>query len=154
MSYILQVKDQKYFVPLSKPKQLWAMKQFDKNLPLVILITGWMSTADESGNVVLKLIYDAFRSRENVNFVVCIPFWAEIFPKFWLAISWLRMFIIFIFFVSFQVVDTGWFFFPLILFTLNLVWNLISIVQNWSLILTLNFIPFQRTENLKFYPNT
>lgn len=70
MSFILKVKDQNISIPLSKPIELWARKEFDANLPLVMMITGWTTNANDSKNPTLDQIYEAYRCRGNVNFVV------------------------------------------------------------------------------------
>lgn len=72
MRYVLKIKDQDFSVPLDKPEQLWTLKEFNPNYPLVILITGWTTNFNDTSreNLVLDTIYAAYRCRGNVNFVV------------------------------------------------------------------------------------
>lgn len=70
MNFILKVKDQNVVVPLNEPQLLWTAKGFNRNWPLVILITGWTSSTDDSSNQVLDKIYAAYRCRGGHNFVV------------------------------------------------------------------------------------
>lgn len=72
MRYVLKIRDQDISVPLDKPEQLWTLKEFDPNLPLVILITGWTTNFNNTENLALDTIYAAYRCRGNVNFVVCL----------------------------------------------------------------------------------
>lgn len=70
MSYILKVGDQNISVPLNKPVQLWAKKEFNPKLPLVMMVTGWTTNFNDTKNNALDVIYAAYRCRGNVNFVV------------------------------------------------------------------------------------
>lgn len=70
MSYILKVGNQNISVPLNKPVQLWAKKEFDPKLPLVMMVTGWTTNFNDTTNNALDVIYAAYRCRGNVNFVV------------------------------------------------------------------------------------
>lgn len=70
MSFILKTKDQNISVPLTDPEKLWALKEFNPKLPLVMVITGWTTNFNDTENDTLDKIYAAYRCRGNVNFVV------------------------------------------------------------------------------------
>lgn len=70
MKYILQLDGERYFVPLNQPNTLWELPEFNKNLSLVILVTGWTTNASDSNNAALNKIYSAYRCRGNIKFVV------------------------------------------------------------------------------------
>lgn len=70
MSYILYTGENRIFVPLNHPDDLWEHQEFDKKIPLVILVTGWTTNANSSNNAALNKIYAAYRCRGNTNFVV------------------------------------------------------------------------------------
>lgn len=105
MSYILLVDDRKFFVPLKSPQELWSHKEFDLNLPLVILITGWETIANDTNNAALHAIYSAYRCRGNYNFVVCLTkktyflFISTIFNQIYSNERFFQK--------HFQIVDTG-----------------------------------------------
>lgn len=71
MSYVLKTKDKNISVPLDKPEELWLLKEFNAQLPLVMVITGWTTNFNDTENETLDKIYAAYRCRGNVNFVVC-----------------------------------------------------------------------------------
>lgn len=73
MSYVLKIGDQNFSVPLTKPTELWSLKEFNPKLPLVILVTGWTTNVNET-NPALDVIYAAYRCRGNVNFVASFNF--------------------------------------------------------------------------------
>lgn len=70
MSYVLKTKNKNISVPLDSPEELWALKEFDPKLPLVMVITGWTTNFNDTENPTLDKIYAAYRCRGNVNFVV------------------------------------------------------------------------------------
>lgn len=69
MSYVLKIDNQNISVPLKEPTKLWALKEFNAELPLVLVVTGWTTNANDSENSALDAIYAAYRCRGNVNFV-------------------------------------------------------------------------------------
>lgn len=69
MSYVLKIRNQNISVPLNQPRKLWALREFNPRLPLVMVITGWTTNANDS-NPALDVIWPAYRCRGNVNFVV------------------------------------------------------------------------------------
>lgn len=69
MNYVMKVDNQNLLVPLNEPEKLWTLKEFNPDLPLVVMVTGWTSNVNNSENGALDVIYDAYRSRGNVNFV-------------------------------------------------------------------------------------
>lgn len=72
MSFVLKIENQNISVPLTKPEDLWALKEFNPKLPLVIMITGWTTNFNDTENPTLDKIYAAYRCRGNVNFVVIL----------------------------------------------------------------------------------
>lgn len=71
MNFVLKTKTDNISVPLEKPEQLWSKPEFKKDLPLVLLITGWTTNVNDTNNA-LDTIYAAYKCRGNVNFVVNI----------------------------------------------------------------------------------
>lgn len=72
MSLVLKYNEQNLSVPLHKPEALWKLKEFNSNLPLVIMVTGWTTNFNDTENPTLDKIYAAYRCRGGVNFVVNI----------------------------------------------------------------------------------
>lgn len=74
INYLLKIGDQQISVPLSDPKKLWSLKEFNSNLPMVMVVTGFLTNFNEGiqVNPNLDVIYEAYRCRGNVNFVVRI----------------------------------------------------------------------------------
>ncbi|XP_055296584.1 vitellogenin-1-like [Sitodiplosis mosellana] len=56
MSYVLKVGDQNISVPLNQPTKLWLRKEFNPNLPLVMVITGWTTNANDTENPALDTV--------------------------------------------------------------------------------------------------
>lgn len=69
MNFVLKAKTRNISVPLEKPEQLWSLAEFNKDLPLVLLITGWTTNFNDTNNA-LDTVYAAYKCRGNVNFVV------------------------------------------------------------------------------------
>lgn len=74
MSFVLKYENENISVPLNKPQELWALKEFNPKLPLVIMVTGWTTNFNDTENPTLDKIYAAYRCRGGVNFVVRFPF--------------------------------------------------------------------------------
>lgn len=74
MNYLLKFGDSHISVPLSEPKKLWSLTDFNHKLPLVMVVTGWLTNFHDGlqVNQNLDVIYEAYRCRGNVNFVVRI----------------------------------------------------------------------------------
>lgn len=70
MSFVLKTKTKNISVPLNEPDKLWALADFNTELPLVILVTGWTTNFNESANSALDTVYEAYKCRGGVNFVV------------------------------------------------------------------------------------
>lgn len=110
MSYVLKAKNKNISVPLDSPEELWSLKEFDPKLPLVMVITGWTTNFNDTENPTLDKIYDAYRCRGNVNFVVVAQFFFS-FGHFSLAFCFafkLNSFFL-VFFFSFISVLTVYF---------------------------------------------
>lgn len=69
---MLKVKDKNIIIPMKNPSQLWSAKEFNRYLPLVIMITGWTTGPNDIVNRALDIIYAAYRCRGKINFVVKI----------------------------------------------------------------------------------
>lgn len=70
MQYLLITPDnEQVFVPLDKSQTLWEHKRFRMNWKVVIVVTGWNSNINIT-NEALETLYEAFRCRDNYNFVV------------------------------------------------------------------------------------
>lgn len=72
MNFILKYNGEDFLIPLTQPELLWTHEKFNKELPLVLFATGWTTNYNESENSALDTLYEAFRCRGNINFVVCI----------------------------------------------------------------------------------
>lgn len=70
MNFNLHFENEVTFIPLSKPNDLIYHKQFNQSKALIILITRWTTNANDSENAALKLIYNAYRCRGDVNFII------------------------------------------------------------------------------------
>lgn len=85
LSLILKFDGSDYKTPLLKTESLWSHEKFNKDLPLVILITGWNTNYNVSENNALDTIYEAYRCRGGYNFVVGV---LNLFLKcFWLTFN-------------------------------------------------------------------
>lgn len=69
LNYLLMDGSNKTLIPIVHAEQLVTNPLFDKNKKTVILITGWASNVNGS-NSAIDVIYDAYRSRGDSNFVV------------------------------------------------------------------------------------
>ncbi|XP_055605087.1 vitellogenin-3-like [Uranotaenia lowii] len=69
MSYLLLSDQGNFSFPLSNAADLWSSPYFAKDLKTVILVTGWLSTIEDP-NLAVDTIYQAYRTRGGVNFVV------------------------------------------------------------------------------------
>lgn len=69
MNFVLKTKDKNISVPLEQPQKLWSQSDFKKDLPLVVMITGWKTNFNET-NDALDTVFNAYKCRGNVNFVV------------------------------------------------------------------------------------
>lgn len=58
-------------VPLNEPHRLWTLKEFNRKLPTVIMITGWASDNSIDSHRDLNNVWRAYKCRGNINFVVC-----------------------------------------------------------------------------------
>lgn len=79
MSFVLKTKTKNISVPLTKPEELWANEDFNPELPLVMMITGWTTNINDSSNPTLDKIFAAYKCRGNVNFVVITIFLITLF---------------------------------------------------------------------------
>lgn len=70
MSYVLKAGDKNISVPLNEPEKLWTLQEFNPDLPLIMVITGWNTNLNTTDNDALNTIYAAYRCRGNFNFVV------------------------------------------------------------------------------------
>lgn len=70
MSYVLLTKNKNISVPINQAQKLWAQKEFNTELPLVMVFTGWTTSVKDPENTALNLLWSAYRCRGNVNFVV------------------------------------------------------------------------------------
>lgn len=88
MSFVLKTNSKDISVPLNRPQRLWPMKEFNRNLSLVIMFTGWTTNINDTENGALDAIYAAYKCRGNVNFVTANT--AAYVDKLenWLAFHW------------------------------------------------------------------
>lgn len=70
MNFILKTGDHDYLFPLEYSEKLWAFNKFNHEWPLVLVITGWKTNFRHKQNKVLDIIYEAYRCRGEINFVV------------------------------------------------------------------------------------
>lgn len=70
ISLILRVDGIDYAIPVTQAETLWSHEKFNKSLPLALLVTGWTTNYNNTANLVLDTIYNAYRCRGGHNFVV------------------------------------------------------------------------------------
>lgn len=85
LSFVLKYKDDNISVPMDQPEKLWALKEFDVNLPLVVMVTGWTTNFNDSSIPTLDGIYRAYRCRGGVNFVVSFRWNIHLFILFFIV---------------------------------------------------------------------
>lgn len=69
MNFVLFDRNDKFLIPLEDPHQLWSHKSFNSTLKTEILVTGWTSNINETNDALLT-IWEAYKCRGNVNFIV------------------------------------------------------------------------------------
>lgn len=69
MNFVLLTQHDRNLIPLDDPHQLWNHKSFNATLKTEILVTGWTSNINET-NDALETIWQAYKCRGNVNFIV------------------------------------------------------------------------------------
>lgn len=71
MNFVLKVKNDNIFVPLTQSERLWSHEKFHKEWPLVVVVTGWNTDFNGSAitNDALETLYKAYKCRGNINFV-------------------------------------------------------------------------------------
>jgi len=68
MNFQLRTSCKKYSFPLLKASDMWNSPEFDPSKKVVILVTGWTNTINESA--VIDAISQAYNCRGDYNFVV------------------------------------------------------------------------------------
>lgn len=74
MNMILKANDVDEKIPLLQGELLLASKSFNKDWPLVILITGWNTDYGTNWNPALDPVYQAYKCRGGINFLVSVFF--------------------------------------------------------------------------------
>lgn len=70
MNYLLITpQNQEIIVPLTDATALWQHQQFNNDLKVVVVVTGWNSNVNET-NAALDTLYKAYQCRDDYNFVV------------------------------------------------------------------------------------
>lgn len=70
MKYLLITPDnEEIFVSLSNSKALWNHPRYRMSWKLVVVVTGWNSNINVT-NEALETLYEAYRCRDNYNFVI------------------------------------------------------------------------------------
>lgn len=70
MKYLLITPDnEEIFVSLSNSKALWDHPRYRMSWKLVVVVTGWNSNINVT-NEALETLYEAYRCRDNYNFVI------------------------------------------------------------------------------------
>lgn len=70
LSFILRTRQANVSIPITNPTQLWARREFNPRLPLVIFVTGWKTNLLIKRSEAQEALAEAFLCRGNVNFVV------------------------------------------------------------------------------------
>lgn len=47
MSFVLKTNSKNISVPLNRPERLWSLREFNRNLPLVMMNTGWTTNSND-----------------------------------------------------------------------------------------------------------
>lgn len=69
LSFVLRTTHHSVAVSMDRSEYLWNHSLFNPNWPIVIFVSGWLSTKDGTSKSENKM-YKAFMCRGNVNFVV------------------------------------------------------------------------------------
>lgn len=69
MKFVLKTSANNYSFSLNNATELWMHKEFNKDLPFVLLVTGWKTNFNQT-NDDIDTVYSAYKCRGNVNFVV------------------------------------------------------------------------------------
>lgn len=69
LSFVLRTTHHSVAVPMDQSEHLWNHTLFNPNWPVVIFVSGWLSTRDGASKSENKM-YKAFMCRGNINFVV------------------------------------------------------------------------------------
>jgi hypothetical protein len=69
LNYVLLTDSDNITVPITNSDELWTNPAFNDSLDVVIMVTGWTSDINDS-NACIDTIWDSYKQRGNVNFVV------------------------------------------------------------------------------------
>lgn len=69
LNYVLCTDNENISIPLTQSYQLWSHPSFNIRKKVVILITGWNSNIEEE-NSAASVLWEAFRSRGDSNFIL------------------------------------------------------------------------------------
>ncbi|KXJ76141.1 hypothetical protein RP20_CCG010246 [Aedes albopictus] len=69
MNYVLMTEAGNFSYPLDKAQDLWESSEFSKDLDTVIVVTGWLTSINETNDAVTEL-YKAYHARGGHNFIV------------------------------------------------------------------------------------
>lgn len=70
LAFVLHTPKTNVSIPIINPTQLWEHPQYNKNLPLVIFVTGWLTFLQNEPLGSQDQMAKAYLCRGNVNFVV------------------------------------------------------------------------------------
>ncbi|XP_037026483.1 vitellogenin-1-like isoform X1 [Bradysia coprophila] len=71
MNYLLKTPDRDYLIPIETPGKLWRHPAFNRELETTFLVTGWFSNINSTlENDALETVWEAYKCRGNLNFVV------------------------------------------------------------------------------------
>lgn len=71
MNYLLKTRQGDHLIPIETPEKLWKHPSFKRELDTAILVTGWFSNINSTmANDALDTVWEAYKCRGNINFVV------------------------------------------------------------------------------------
>lgn len=71
MNFVVFTKNDKHLIPLENHHDLWNETLFNPSYKTEIMVTGWTSNINET-NDALETIWQAYKCRGNVNFIVSL----------------------------------------------------------------------------------
>lgn len=91
---VLMTPCKNYSYSLGDHENFWTSSAFDRNKKTVILITGWLTNANNGQLPILECISDAYLCRDDVNFIVSLMsnetlsvFYETVYSSSWTQLS-------------------------------------------------------------------
>lgn len=69
MNYVLLTDNENISIPITDSIRLWRHQKFDASKKVVVMVTGWTTDIDDE-NTAASMLWDAYRTRGDTNFVL------------------------------------------------------------------------------------